>query len=428
VTCARLAATWTCLLLSSSALRADDAAPGKDAAPKGSSAEKVAPEKTATEKIAAAKVAAAGKVKTGAAPTGKVYAAVTESERLGAYERGVQYLLRTQNPDGSWGSPRKTKGLNITADIASHHGFHVGSTALDVMALCEAEKNRPAVTAALEKAEKWLFEALPRLKRGNPIEIYNVWSHSYGIRALVALRGRPGTDDAKKQTIDRLVREQITLLDKFESVDGGWGYYDFRAGSAKPATDSTSFVNATALVALYEAKKIGVAPPEKLVSRAVAATLRQRKPDFSYLYGEYLKMRPMLGINRPGGSLGRSQACNLALRLWGDRKVDDAILTTWLQRFFDRHLWLDIGRKRPIPHESWMQVAGYFFYYGHYYASLCIDQLPARERKPFQDKMARVLIDRQEKDGSWFDFELYDYHQAYGTGYALLALGRCKTE
>ena len=201
-----------------------------------------------------------------------------------------------------------------------------------------------------------------------------------------------------------------------------------RMSAAKPATDSTSFVNATALVALHDAKSVGVEPPEKVVKRAIAATLRQRKPDFSYLYGEYLKMRPMLGINRPGGSLGRSQACNVALRLWGDAKVDDGVLRTWLQKFFDRHLWLDIGRKRPIPHESWMQVAGYFFYYGHYYATLCMDQLPTGERKPFQDKMARVLIDRQEKDGSWFDFELYDYHQAYGTGYALLSLGRCKTE
>ena len=34
-----------------------------------------------------------------------------------------------------------------------------------------------------------------------------------------------------------------------------------------------------------------------------------------------------------------------------------------------------IGRKRPIPHESWFAVAGYFFYYGHYYAALCLEDL-----------------------------------------------------
>ena len=88
----------------------------------------------------------------------------------------------------------------------------------------------------------------------------------------------------------------------------------------------------------------------------------------------------MLPVNRPGGSLGRSQACNLAMRLWGDTTVTDAVLRTWLDRLFARNGWLDLGRKRPIPHESWFQVAGYFFYYGHYYAALCIEQLPAAER------------------------------------------------
>ena len=46
---------------------------------------------------------------------------------------------------------------------------------------------------------------------------------------------------------------------------------------------------------------------QRLVDRAMASIRRQRKPDFSYDYGEYLKFRPMLPVNRPGGGLGRSQ-------------------------------------------------------------------------------------------------------------------------
>jgi hypothetical protein len=89
-------------------------------------------------------------------------------------------------------------------------------------------------------------------------------------------------------------------------------------------------------------------------------------------------------------------------------------------------LWLDMGRKRPIPHESWCQVAGYFFYFGHYYAALCIDQLPAKERAPFQDHLACVLLRLQEKDGSWWDFPMFDYHKQYGTAFALMSLERCR--
>ena len=134
----------------------------------------------------------------------------------------------------------------------------------------------------------------------------------------------------------------------------------------------------------------------------------------------------MLPINRPGGSLGRSQACNLAMRVWGDKKVTDAVMETWLDRLFARELWLDLGRKRPIPHESWFQVAGYFFYYGHYYAARCIEILPPAERPNRQDHLAQVLLHLQQPDGSWWDFPFYNYHQAYGTAFALMTLEKCK--
>ena len=50
-------------------------------------------------------------------------------------------------------------------------------------------------------------------------------------------------------------------------------------------------------------------------------------------------------------------------------------------RLISRNLWLDLGRKRPVPHESWFFVAGYFFYFGHYYGAGCIAQLPERLRR-----------------------------------------------
>ncbi len=180
------------------------------------------------------------------------------------------------------------------------------------------------------------------------------------------------------------------------------------------------------LIAFYEAAQAGFDVPEVLIQRGVASIQRQMKPDFSYIYGEYLKWYPMMPINRPGGSLGRSQACNLALRLWGDERITDEVFEAWLNRLFARNPWLSMGRKRPIPHESWFQVAGYFFYYGHFYAAQCIEQLPAGERAEFQDQLASVLLRLQEKDGSWWDFPLYNYHQQYGTAYAMMTLARCR--
>jgi hypothetical protein len=357
-------------------------------------------------------------------PLADIVAPATRVSVEAAINKGVEFLLGSQNDDGSWGSPTNTKSLNIYAPVpGAHNAFHAGTTALCIAALCEQEKHRPDLAPAIEDAQDWLMEQLPKLKRANRDAIYNVWGHGYGIQALVRLHRRTQNKDLQGQ-LGRLIEMQFERLEEYESVDGGWGYYDFEVGARRPTSSSTSFVNATILLAFYEAKELGFEPPQRLTSRAIEATLRQQKSDFSYLYGEYLKNQPMRGINRPGGSLGRSQACNLALRLWGDSKITDQVLEDWLDRMIRRHGWLDIGRKRPIPHEAWMQVAGYFFYYGHYHAALCLEKLPGDKQQRFAPFLAKLIVDRQEKDGSWWDFPLYNYHPPYGTSYALMSLER----
>ena len=352
--------------------------------------------------------------------------AVPEAEIDAAVARGRAFLVRSQNADGSFGSAERTKDLNIMAGVGSHLGFRAATTALAVQGLIEEDDGSPAVAAAIERGERWLLDHLPDVRRDDPTMIYNVWAHAYGIQALVAMHGRRPDDAARRERIVSLIRGQQEKLGRYESAQGGWGYYDFTAGTQRPASSSTSFVNATVLIALHDAKGIGVEPPEKLVRRAVEATEAQMLPDFSYLYGSYLKWQPRRAVNRPGGSLGRSQACNLALRLWGDERITDAVLEEWIDRLIVRNGWLELGRKRPIPHESFFQVAGYFYFYGHYYAARVLEVLPVEVADGYRGNLARIILDAQDADGSWWDYPLYDYHQPYGTGYALMTLHRCR--
>ncbi len=342
-----------------------------------------------------------------------------------AIDRGCDFLLENQNDNGSWGSATQTKGLNIFAPIpGSHRAFRLAVTALCTSALIEAKGQDLKFDKTIKRGEVFLLEELPNLRRATPMAIYNVWSHSFGLQALAKLYERASNKKRKKQ-IQAVIEHQVSMLEKYESIDGGWGYYDFRAQTQKPSGSSISFVNATGLIALKKAQETGVEVPETLVSRAIAAILRQRLADHSYLYGEYLKNRPRAGINRPAGSLGRSHACNYALQIWGNDQIDDQVHMLCLDRLFARNGWLDVARKRPVPHESWFAVAGYFFYYGHLYASLCVDTLPMPEKEKYQKKMARILVPLQEKDGSWWDFPLYNYHKQYGTSMAILSLQRC---
>src|SRR5262245_11993236 len=52
-----------------------------------------------------------------------------------AIHRGIKFLLDDQRPDGSWGSPEHTKGLNIYAPPpGAHDAFRSAVTSLVIMA------------------------------------------------------------------------------------------------------------------------------------------------------------------------------------------------------------------------------------------------------------------------------------------------------
>jgi hypothetical protein len=353
---------------------------------------------------------------------------IAASDLEAAIHRGVAYLLEHQNRDGSWGSPAIKGGVPIFAGIGSHHAFGVAVTALCVSALIESGDDSPAVRQAIERGEQHLFEKLPGIRRDDPILIYNVWTHAYGIQALVRMHERLPDDEARRERIRKLIQDQYVRLTKYESVQGGWGYYDFEAGTQRPASSSISFVNAAVLVAMREADQLGLHPPEKILQRALEMTQKQRLPDGSYLYGYYLHERPTHPVNAPGGSLGRSQACNLALKIWDYGDISEQTFETWLDRLISRNGWLSFGRKKPVPHESFFAVAGYFFYFGHYYAGLCIEQLPAEKRAFYQHHIARIVLELEEVDGSWFDYPFYNYHKPYGTAFAVMTLNSCRAE
>lgn len=356
-------------------------------------------------------------------------AEVNDVTLAGSVRRGVDFLIAAQNENGSWGGPTRTKGLNIYAPLpGAHHAFRAGASGLALSGLIDSGDTRPETLAAIAKGGAWMASELPKLRRADQTTTYNAWGHAYGMRALARLY-KTAKSDADKAKWKALAQEQCDLANRYMDLNGGWGYLDIYDGltTQKPTGITTCFTTATVLLAMREARDVmGIKLDDRVVKASVASVERQRTPDFSYVYSHNHIYRPRVPINRPAGSLARSQACNATLRAFGEVKVTDEVLNTWADRFIEREGFLSIGRKRPVPHETHFQISGYFYYYGVYYFTESVEFLPPAAQKVHAAKLAKLILFRQEKDGSWWDYPLYDYHQPYGTGYALMALSWCR--
>ena len=331
-----------------------------------------------------------------------------------AIEEGVDYLVSTQSPDGSWGQGRETTDFDVMASVpGSHDAFRVGTTALCVKALREAGEKK-----ASGRGLHYLA-TYDGVRRANRAEIYNIWAHLYALETLA----RAWAED-KVEAYRKSAEWHLQRLEMYETYIGGWNYYDFIYGTEKPSMEPTSFGTAAGLVALLEARNAGIAVPEGLIRRALARLKEMKNPDGSFLYGSDFRYLPHHFANRASGSLGRTQSCYYALRLHGDGKVSDQEIREGLERLIRDHRFIEIGRKRPMPHEGWYFTAGYYYYFGHYYAAKLIEGLP--DKCDYRERLSSFILPHQEPDGSWWDFHLYDYGKPYGTAFAIMTLLRCR--
>lgn len=355
--------------------------------------------------------------------------AVTLKDIDNSITRGVDFLIGDQNENGSWGSATRTKHINIYAPLpGAHDAYRAGATGLALSGMIDSADKRPETLASIEKCAAWSIEHLPKLRRADQTTTYNIWGHAYGLRSFVRLH-QTETNPEKKAVYKTLAQQQIDLVGRYEDINGGFGYLDVFDDftSQKPTGITTSFTSATVLLAMYEGQeKLGLTLNDKVVSTSLDSIKRQQFPDKTYAYSHNHIMRPRADINRPAGSLARSQSCNAALRVFGRDGITDEVIIEWADRFLEREGWLSIARKRPKPHDIHFRISGYFYYYGIYYFTESVRLLPAEKQKIYAEKLAALILSKQEKDGSWWDYPLYDYHQPYGTGYSLMALSWCK--
>jgi hypothetical protein len=340
-----------------------------------------------------------------------------------ALDRAVRFVLDTQKRAGDWGTMESRPRDIYLGTYASLHVWGNASSALCVMGLL-MQPPAPELDAALERALEYLIDAPVNL-RVTGDTFYNVWAHTYMIHALTAALADPRFAD-KRARLRKRAEQEVQLLIRHQALDGGWGYFDFRQRMDPPSGEySTSFNTAAALVALHEARRAGLTFRDHTVQAALDYVQRHRIPNGAYFYSSGHIYYPQSPANLPRGSIARSQSGDNALITW-QRQLTAEDARAALDYFFKDHLFLEIGRGRQMPHEAWYAVAPYYYYFGHYYAARNVALLPEVIRPEYARKLAELVVAGQYEDGSFWDYPLYGYTKAYGTGYGAAILSILK--
>ena len=116
--------------------------------------------------------------------------------------RGVAFLLKRQNANGSWGSERSSRPYEVYAPVpGAHESFRGAVTSLCISALLEVGGDGPRCRRPVDRAEVWLMEHLPKVRRNSADALYNNWCHAYSIDALLHMlrrhARRPGAHAAR---------------------------------------------------------------------------------------------------------------------------------------------------------------------------------------------------------------------------------------
>lgn len=345
---------------------------------------------------------------------------VTPEEAL---ESGVRWLIENQEPNGAFGSHRSPRPIEVfCSPPGSQQAFRIGTTGLSLCALLRAPVERDeAWQQAVDRGYEHLLEFYD-VKRQSGIEHYNVWAFGYGLQAIgERLQGGAPEDqtDALRAAAEHLVRK----VGDYQALDGGWGYLSlFGYQTHPPAATSMSFTTATILIGLERVQQAGIDVPQETIDRAVRSIERCRTPRGDYTYG------PLWSRTGGGGTLDEAgPACRTPVCLEAIRRCGVSVETQEFERALrvlciDQARFQELSLYRPIPHESWYQISGYFYLYGYAYAAETLHHLSGRNRDRFADALVDCVMVTRQPDGSFWDYPLYSYHKPYGTAFAVIAL------
>jgi hypothetical protein len=301
-----------------------------------------------------------------------------------AVHRALEFLKTSQKPDGAWESGGFGRATSVTS--------------LAVMAFLAAGHVPGEPGPYRDTVERGIRYVLAH-QRGNGMLVSNA-SHGpmycHGISTLmlaevVGMTTDPALADKAREGLARAVKLIVLSqnLPKNRESAGGWRYQP-------TSRDSDISVTGWQLMALRAAKSVGCAVPSENIDRAVDYLKRCAVRD-----GGGFGYQPGGGANNPRTGTGV-----LALEICGEHLTREAVAGA------------EYLLKHP-PHWS----SSYFFY-EVYYCSQAMFQVGDSYFLAYYPKLVAILLDHQDRDGSWLSGDGNDRTggRNYCTAMAVLAL------
>jgi hypothetical protein len=201
-----------------------------------------------------------------------------------AIARGLAYLARQQQPDGSFQNRERAGDANATRFA----GPKVALTGLSLMAFLASGRmpDTGKHGLAVRNAVDFLVKACPDDGYFGKVDGSRMYGHAIATLALSEVYGMEGDPARRKRvhsTLTRAVRVLLRAQDaqKDEAHAGGWRY---EIGSA----DSDLSVSGWCILALRAAHNAGIDVPKESADRAAGFVLKCWRPDqrgFAYQPG-----------------------------------------------------------------------------------------------------------------------------------------------
>ncbi len=294
----------------------------------------------------------------------------TDRQADAAIEKGLRFLERVQNEDGSWGRENRIAMTAFCTIAFMVGGYFPGEepygSCLESAVDCLLKEGRQGMAGYMGT---------------------NMYAHGLATLALSEVWGQTSRDDEVREALKKAV--QVIL--RSQSIAGGWRYDPYPSGADVSVT-------AMQLVALASARQAGILVPNSTVDRAkryIRMCREETTGGFTY----------MPGRGRP--AVARSAAAVVSFMMIGEHdapEVRGAMAYLRDTVFASRNPY----GAHPL--------------YGLYYTGIAMYMSGDENFDGWYPKVRQQLLASQDPDGSW-PHRGHSGGLEYSTSVGLIALG-----